>query len=159
MLIAKWQGTITLPALPIRKKRVGGNLIVQHLFMGATCKAQIFESDVKGHDLIRVDLTGPYRELFLRRKGARWRPNGSPAVTCLEDGDPSGWPKDISLAWDRLGELETYCDTPDKVLRSWANQFDFREEDEAAGHTGLRTPQIGGHCHVWTAPADQAQVS
>ena len=29
VLIAKWQGTITLPALPIRKKRVGGNLIVQ----------------------------------------------------------------------------------------------------------------------------------
>ena len=40
-------------------------------------------------------------------------------------------------------ELETYCDTPDKVRRSWANQFDFREEDEAGGHTGLRTPQIG----------------
>ena len=143
MLIAKWQGTITLPALPIRKKRVGGNLIVQHLFMGATCKAQIFDSDVKGHDLIRVELTGPYRELLLRRKGARRRPNGSPAVTCSEGGDPSGWPKDISLAWDRLGGLETYCDTPDKVRHSWANQFDFREEDEAAGHTGLRTPQIG----------------
>jgi hypothetical protein len=34
---------ITLPALPIRKTRIGGNLIVQHVFMGATCKAQIFE--------------------------------------------------------------------------------------------------------------------
>lgn len=143
MLIAKWQGTITLPALPIRKMRVGGNLILQHLFMGATCKAQMFDSDVKGHDLIRVDLTGPYRELFLRRRDARRRPSGSPVVTCLEDGDPSGWPKSVSLAWDRLGELETYCDTPDKVLRSWANQFEFREEDEAVGHTGLRTPQIG----------------
>ena len=80
-LIAKWQGTLTLPALPIRKKRVGGNLIVQHLFMAATCKAQIFDSDVKGHDLIRVELTGPYRELLLRQWAACRRPNVSPAVT------------------------------------------------------------------------------
>jgi len=134
---------ITLPALPIRKTRIGGNVVIQRLFMGGTCRAQIFDSDVKGHDLIRVDLTGPYRELFLRHKGARRRPNGLPAVTCSEDGDPAEWPKDISLAWDRLGELETYCDAPDEVLLSWANQFDFREEDESAGQAGLRRPQIG----------------
>jgi superfamily II DNA or RNA helicase len=134
---------ITLPALPVRKARIGGNFVVQHLFLGATCKAQIFDTDVKGHDLIRADLAGPYRELLLRHKGARRRSNGSPAVTCSEDNDPSGWPKDISLSWDRLGELDTYCDTPDKVLRSWANQFDFREEDETVGQAGLRTPQIG----------------
>jgi hypothetical protein len=60
MPVIIWQGTITFPALPPRKKRIGGNLVVQQLFLGATCKAQIFASDVKGHDLIRTDLTGPY---------------------------------------------------------------------------------------------------
>lgn len=61
------------------------------MFLGATCKAQIFDSQVKGHDLIHTELTGPYRELFLRHKGTRRRPNGSPAVTRSEDGHPSGW--------------------------------------------------------------------
>jgi hypothetical protein len=116
---------ITLPALPIRKTRIGGNLIVQHVFMGATCKAQIFDSEVKCHDLIRAQLTGPYRELLLRQKGTHRRPNGAPVMTRAEDGEPPGWPEGITLAWDRLGELETYCDTPDKVLRSWANQLPF----------------------------------
>jgi hypothetical protein len=63
-----------VPALPIRKKRVGCNLIVQHLFMGATCKAQIFDSD----DLIRV-AAGAHRRDFarpvLRRKVALIRGN------------------------------------------------------------------------------------
>ena len=36
MLFAKWQGTVTLPALPIRRTRIGGNLVVQHLFVRAT---------------------------------------------------------------------------------------------------------------------------
>jgi hypothetical protein len=61
----------------------------------------------------------------LRQKGAHRRPNGAPVMTRAEDGEPPGWPEGITLAWDRLGELETYCDTPDKVLRSWANQLPF----------------------------------
>jgi superfamily II DNA or RNA helicase len=137
-----WQGTITLPALPLRKKRIGGNVVVQQLFLGATCKAQVLASDVKGHDLIRTDLTGPYRELFLRRKAARRRPDATPAVTCTEDGDTADWPEFISVSWD-VGAMDGYCATPDEVRSAWANQFDFREEDEEAGHAGLRTPQIG----------------
>lgn len=140
---AKWQGIITLPPLPIRKVRIGGNFIVQHLFMGATCKGQIFDSDAKGYDLVRTDLAEPYQELLLRHANARRRPSSLPATVCAEEGDPAEWPGSIALAWDRFGELDIYCDTPDKVLRSWASQFSFREEDEAAGQTGLRTPQIG----------------
>ena len=42
-----------------------------------------------------------------------------------------------------MGELETYADTPEKVLLAWTNKFDFRTENETAGLPGLRTPQIG----------------
>ena len=74
MLFSKWQGTINLPAIPERRKRIDDNLVIQRLFMGAKCKAQIFDCEIPGHDLIRTELTDPYSEILLRRKGARRRP-------------------------------------------------------------------------------------
>lgn len=143
MLFSKWRGTITLPATPIRRKRIGGNLVTQNLFPGASCSAEIFDADVPGHDLIRTNLAAPYREILLRRKGARRRPDPSAVVTCALPGEPKDWPKAIDVTWDALGRLERYCDTPDKVLDAWVNEFAFREENEQTGAVGLRKPQIG----------------
>lgn len=143
MLFAKWRGIITLPATPVRRRRVGGNLVTQSLFLGISCNAEIFDGDVPGHDLIRTDLTAPYREILLRRKGTRRRTDPAPVVTCALTGEVKDWPNDINVAWDGLGRLETYCDTPDKVLDAWVNEFAFREEDEGTGAAGLRRPQIG----------------
>lgn len=143
LLFAKWRGIITLPAIPVRRRRVGNNLVTQSLFLGISCNAEIFDGDVPGHDLIRTDLTAPYREILLRRKGARRRSDPAPVVTCALTGEVKDWPNDIKVAWDGLGRLETYCDTPDKVLDAWVNEFAFREEDEGTGATGLRRPQIG----------------
>ena len=66
-----------------------------------------------------------------------------PTVTSPDITDPNELPARLSLKWDAFGELETYADTPEKVLLAWTNKFDFRTEDEAVGLPGLRTPQIG----------------
>src|SRR5579862_8232347 len=76
-------------------------------------------------------------------KGARRREQPLASVTGLENADHTSWPAHLDLEWDRLGDLASYGDTPDKVLTAWVNEFDFREEDETAGRPGLRTPQIG----------------
>jgi superfamily II DNA or RNA helicase len=80
---------------------------------------------------------------LLRHKGARRREHPLASVTGIESADHTTWPKHLDFAWDRLGDLDAYGDTPDKVRAAWVNEFDFREEDEAAGRLGLRTPQIG----------------
>lgn len=143
MLIAKWQGTVILPPLPVRRVRVGGNQVTQHLFLGAECKAQIFDSEINGHDFIRTNLDPPYNELLLRHKGAKRRDGETPVVTGPDSKDHESWPKTFDAKWDALGVLEDFADRPDKVLTAWTNQFTFREASESEGITGLRRPQIG----------------
>lgn len=123
--------------------KVGGNRIVQRIFGGASTKAQISPSQIKGHDLVTTELSPPYREILLRRKGARRIPTVSPAIVAPSVDDPENLPETFEIEWDSLGELATYADTPEKVLRSWINRFDFRTEDEEHDLPGLRTPQIG----------------
>ena len=140
---AKWEGTIDLPPLPERRLQIGRNWIVQRVFNGATARAKIFDSQFPGHDLIVTDLDSPYRELLLRKKGARRVVTPMATVSASVVIDPANPPANLSLTWDALGELATYADTPEKVLQAWTNKFDFRTESEAAGLPGLRTPQIG----------------
>lgn len=110
--------------------------------MGATCEAQIFHSNIRGYDLIRTNLNSPYRELLLRHKGAKRRVESEAIVSWSGTDNHKTWPNVMEVKWDVLGILDTYCDTPDKVLAAWVNQFSFRE-DEVDGLPGLRRPQIG----------------
>lgn len=143
MLFPKWQGRINLPALSTRRKRVAGNHVVQRVFVGTSCGAEIFDGEISGHDLIRTRLLPPFNEILLRRKRAHRRSTSLPVVTCAGTDQASPWPKELTLLWDELGDLQRYADTPEKVLLSWINAFDFRTEDDAAGTPGLRAPQIG----------------
>jgi superfamily II DNA or RNA helicase len=143
-LFPKWAGKIALPQLPIRKLKVGGNSVFQHVFLGASTSARVSQSQFNGHDLITTDLSPPYREFLLRHKGARRLETLMPVLTSPEIADPEqAIPEVFTLVWDTLGELETYANKPDEVLAAWVNRFDFRTEDEAAGLPGLRVPQIG----------------
>jgi superfamily II DNA or RNA helicase len=142
-LFAKWEGTIDLPPLPDRRLQVGRNWVVQRVFSSATVRAKIFDSQFSGHDLIVTEFDPPYRELLLRKKGARRVVTPTATVSTLTAIDPANPPASLSLAWDTFGELATYADVPEKVLSAWTNKFDFRTENEAAGLPGLRTPQIG----------------
>lgn len=135
-------GIIELPPLPERKTKVGGNWIVQAPFRGARANATISPSHFKGHDLLTINLTGPYREVLLRHKGARKVESGLPVVTSSVTLTYDEQPTEFTLNWDSLGSLGTYADTPEKVLDAWVNNFSFHTEDEAAGRLGLRTPQI-----------------
>ena len=142
-LFPKWEGEVELPPLSERKMRIGSNWVVQKLFSGAIVKARISDSQYSGHDLVVTDLDPPYREFLLRRKRAHRVETPMPIVSSPDITDPDNLPARLSLKWDALGELETYADTPEKVLLAWTNKFDFRTENETAGLPGLRTPQIG----------------
>lgn len=143
MLFPRWQGTVSLPPLPERRLRIGDNVVLQRPFQGLDCKAQAVDSELPGHDLLRLDLPDPYRELLVRRKRAHRRTASLPIATADAPSEPSTWPAHVRLEWDEPGPLHEHGNTPDKVLASWVNQFDFRTEDDAAGLPGLRTPQIG----------------
>lgn len=117
-LFAAWRGTLDFPALPDRGLKVGGNRIVQRVFGGASTKAQISPSQIRGHDLITTELSPPYREIFFRRKGARRISTPLPVVVAPRVDDPDNLPETFEIQWDSQGELATYADTPEKVLQS-----------------------------------------
>jgi hypothetical protein len=142
-MFPKWQGEIDLPPLPERKLVVGSNWVIQNVFAGGTFQAKILDAQFPGHDLVLTELEPPYREFLLRRKGARRITASLPVVAAPTIDDPNAMPPCASVQWEALGELETYADTPEKILAAWTNKFDFRTENEAAGLPGLRTPQIG----------------
>lgn len=138
-----WRGILELPALPDRVLKIGGNRVVQRVFGGTSTKAQIFPSQIKGYDLITTELAPPYREILLRKKGVRRLPTPLPVVMAPHVDNPDKLPPTFEIQWDSHGELTAHADTPEKVLKSWINRFDFRTEDEERELVGLRTPQIG----------------
>lgn len=142
-LFVVWRGSLDLPALPERCMKIGRNRIVQHVFAGASTKVQIAPSQIKGHDLITTELSPPYREILLRRKGVSRIDTSLPVVVAPSINDANNLPESFEIQWDSYGELAAYADTPEKVLNSWVNRFDFRTEDEGSGVPGLRAPQIG----------------
>lgn len=142
-LFSKWSGQLNLPSTPARRETVGKNVIIQRVFFGAHAKARICAAQHKGHDLITLELAQPYREILLRHHGAKRVATTLPVVTSQEIGDAENYPATFALEWESLGVLSDYCNTPEKVLAAWTNQFTFRTEDEEAQMPGLRMPQIG----------------
>jgi superfamily II DNA or RNA helicase len=141
-LIATWRGTLSLPSLPIRRHRVGGNLVVQTPFTGAETRAELFAAQEGGYEVIKTSLQQPFHELALRRKGARRTGIRLPVVTCDQTpGD--GLPDHLAVRWDTPHGLDDYADTPEKVLSEWTHKFEFRTEDPSRGLRGLRPPQTG----------------
>lgn len=142
-LFEKWRGAITLPSLSELKSQVGRNSVRQTIFRGAETEAEIYPSQLAGHDLIKTRLVAPYHELLLRRKGARRRATGLPVVNSPDITDPDNPPPSFVLRWDAPNVLIARADSPQKVLDCWANQFRFRAEGESEDEPGLRLPQIG----------------
>lgn len=141
-LFADWRGTLPLPLLPELRVKVGRNSIRQIVFRGATTRAQIFTSELPGHDLIKTELKPPYDEIYLRRKGAKRRLTNLAVVTAGLAVDPADLPATLTLHWDGIAPLVERANTPEKLLHTWANQFNFRLEGEN-GEPGLRLPQVG----------------
>lgn len=143
-LFPEWRGVIELPALPDRRVKVGGNTVFQRVFPGLPTRARIAPSQFPNFDLVTTDLGEPFKQLLLRRKKRVRRPTTPlPIIRSPAMDDGASLPADFPIEWESLGELETYADTPEKVLQAWTNKFDFRTENEADGLPGMRTPQIG----------------
>jgi superfamily II DNA or RNA helicase len=142
-LFKKWTRPVRLPTTPERRLSVGKNAVIQTAFHEAVVSADFFESQHTGHDLIKTMLSAPFNEMLVRFPKARRVITPLPVLTCVDPEDYKQSSSPLELTWDRLGDLESWADTPDKVLSSWRNKFVFAVEDLEAGHPGLRLPQIG----------------
>ena len=142
-LFSKWQGVLCLPQLTPRTEKIGDNFIWQIYFRGSRIRVRISDLQYPDHDLIETSLKPPYGQLLLRRKGARRITTTFPVVTVVNSVSAEELNENATLVWDSIGELEQYATTPDAVLASWRNKFEFREEDEMENLPGLRPPQIG----------------
>jgi hypothetical protein len=138
----KWTRPVRLPATPERRLSVGKNAVTQTAFHEAVVSADFFESQHSGHDLIKTTLSAPFDEMLVRFPKAHRVTTPLPVLTCADPEDYKQSSSPLELTWDRLGDLESWADTPDKVLSSWRNKFVFAVEDLEAGHPGLRLPQI-----------------
>lgn len=102
--------------------------------------ADFFESQHSGHDLIKTKLSPPFDEMLVRFPKAHRITTPLPVLTAVAPEDYKQSSSPLELTWDRLGaHLETWADSPEKVLESWRNRFIFADH----GHPGLRLPQIG----------------
>lgn len=121
----------------------GKNAAVQTVFPGATVQAQFFNSQHPGHDGIRTKLSAPFDEFLIRFPKVHRIDSPLPVLTCVDPDDYKESTSPLELTWDRLGALESWADSPEKVLESWRNRFVFAVEDLDTGLPGLRMPQIG----------------
>lgn len=142
-LFPKWQGEIRLPPFAERRVKVGGNSVIQIPFEGMPTRAEISDSDIKGHDLIVTQLQPPYRELLLRHKGAHRVNTNMAVLVCPSMTDANQFSDLLDLEWDVLGDLASFAGTPDLVREAWVDQFAFRTEQIDADRPGLRLPQVG----------------
>jgi superfamily II DNA or RNA helicase len=142
-LFRKWARPVSLPKTPERRTIVGKNAVTQTVFPGATVHAEFYESQYPGHDTVKTRLSPPFDEMLIRFPKARRVESPLPVLTAVRPEDYGQSSAPLELKWERLGSVETWADTPEKVLASWRNKFVFAVEDLDAGVPGLRTPQIG----------------
>ncbi|ASP35468.1 DEAD/DEAH box helicase [Labrenzia sp. VG12] len=142
-MIPHWFGEISVPELPERRAKVGGNTVFQRVFLGATTKAKMYSAEFPGHELIEAELNAPFNNFLMRKKGARRVNTDLPVLISTEEIDLKNLPRTLSLEWDSFGILERYANTPDEVIASWDGHFSFRTENEEKKLPGLRAPQIG----------------
>jgi superfamily II DNA or RNA helicase len=129
--------------MPERRLAAGKNTVTQTVFPRATVSALFFDSQYTGHDLIRLDLSPPFNEMLIRLPRAHRVDSPLPVLTALDPDQYTNATTPVELKWDRLGALENWADTPEKVLVSWRNKFTFAVEDLETDAPGLRLPQIG----------------
>ncbi|WP_247320972.1 DEAD/DEAH box helicase family protein [Bradyrhizobium sp. 191] len=121
----------------------GKNTVSQKAFPGEVVQAQFFPSQHPGHDQITTRLAPPLDAFLIRFPKVHRVESPLPVLTCVDPDDYKESTSPFELTWDRLGALETWADSPEKVLESWRNRFIFAVEDLDHGHPGLRLPQIG----------------
>ena len=139
----KWARPVRLPSTPERRAVVGKNAVTQTAFPTVTVEAEFFDFPYPGHDALRTRLSPPFDEMLIRFPKAHRVESPWPVLTAVKHDDYAESPSPLELKWDRLGSIETWADTPEKVLASWRNKFVFAVEDLDGALPGLRMPQVG----------------
>ena len=85
-LIPIWTGTVRIPPLPRRRVQIGGNVVVQSPFSGATTTGHRMISEIVGHDFLKTGLAAPFDEMLVRRPGARRCATDMAVVTAITEG-------------------------------------------------------------------------
>ncbi|MCB1202903.1 MAG: DEAD/DEAH box helicase family protein [Verrucomicrobiae bacterium] len=142
-LFPRWTGTLRLPPLPERSKKIGKNTVIQRVFGGLEAKAKIFRSGRPGYDVIQLETDAPFNELLLRHKRAHKTPTKEPVVTSEDLDESEDFPDHFTLKWESLGILAARGVTPDDVLANWDRAFKFKSSAIGSDEPGLRPPQIG----------------
>ncbi|WP_462251144.1 DEAD/DEAH box helicase [Ekhidna sp.] len=140
-LFSKWSGSITLPEKQLFKEKIGGNYVSQVAINEQEVQVDLYDSPFNGFELIRTSLSGKFRELLIKYKGAKSAAPKGYLVLSLKAGSSLQNLSEAQFKWENLEVILTDRDTPQKVLDSWRSKFIFKEEHE--GEVGLRPPQIG----------------
>src|SRR5215469_4274152 len=69
--------------MPERRLAAGKNTATQSPFLGATVRADFFESQHTGHDLIRTPLGAPFDEMLIWMPRAHHTDSPLPVMTCV----------------------------------------------------------------------------
>ncbi len=135
--------TVFLPTLVSKNIKIGGNSVQQYTFVSKQVEVDFFDADVNGWWLLKTPLQAPYNQVFIRIP--KKKKTEAPGPFCLELVRACGL-EDIdaetSFRWIEHPALGRE-DTPDEIVRAWANQFIFREDRPEINQTGLRAPQLG----------------
>lgn len=142
-LFEDWSGTITIPALPTTKQKVGVNFVSHAPTGPLTVSAKLYEDQLAGYRVLRTELPAPFERIFVRNKGARRREVDRGALVLAENQDTSRWSAETKFTWDDISALVAECDTPEKIRGSWKNAFRFTVANQENGVSGLRPPQMG----------------
>lgn len=142
-LFESWSGKITVPAIPTVKLKVGNNNIVHAPTSPFIVNATIYELQLSGFWLLKTDAPAPFDEFYIREKRAKRKTMDRPILTVESPLYMHQWDKDTEFIWEAPKNIEKHFDTPEKVTKSWRNQFRFQIADPQNGVMGLRMPQIG----------------
>jgi len=129
-----------LPAV-IKEKKIGKNLIVQHLAEQLDIKSESIEVS-SSHLIVNID----YGRLGFIQKG-KSDSTGAAKVISTNKKPALNNIYDLELSWQKYPGLN--CEyNPEEVIESWKNTFTFKEEVLDKNIFGLRKPQIAAMFNV-----------
>lgn len=138
-----WRGEILVPNSGTVKERVGGNIITHTLFEPFWTKAEIFSSEIVGHEIIRTPCRPPFDEMYIRLRGARKKSLEKLVLASTSELRLSSTTQTLEDFSLENSDIISDLNNPETLRASWAESFLFRQANMDLKIDGLRRPQIG----------------
>jgi len=142
-LFERWSGKIIIPALPAEKIKIGQNTIVQESIPPFEVTAKLYDSQISGYWFLRTDTPQPFDSFYLRENRAKRKPVDRAVLITKSSVPVDLWDINTKFGWDNAAYIGEHFNSPEKVTKSWKDQFRFQLEDRQMNIPGLRRPQIG----------------